>query len=169
MKNSTRYLTQGAVLAAAYVVLTLLQNLLLPGTVSQAVQFRLAEALCVFALLTPAAIPGLTLGCFLFNITNAGALPLDFLIGSMATMLSCMLMYWLRGIRLWKLPVVSLLMPALCNGLLVGWELSIYIDGVPTALNMLYVALGEAAVLLTLGSALYLALSAKKLDRLFGR
>lgn len=169
MKHSTRFLTQGAMLAAAYVALSLLQNLLLPGTASMAIQFRAAEALCVFALFTPAAIPGLTLGCFLFNITNAGALPLDFLIGTMATMLSCMLMYWLRGIRLWKLPAVSLLMPALCNGLLVGWELSIYVDGLPPMLNMLYVALGEAAVLLTLGAALYFALSAKKLDRLFGR
>lgn len=169
MKTTTRSITQGALLAAAYVTLTLLQNLLLPGSASMAIQFRLSEALCVFALFFPSAIPGLTLGCFLFNITNAGALPLDFLIGTMATLLSTLLMYWLRNVRVKRVPVLSLLMPALCNGFLVGWELSIYVPGLPFLLNMLYVAIGEAAVLLTAGTALYFALSALKLDQRFGR
>ena len=72
-----RMITHGAILAALYVALTYLQNWLLPGTTSAAIQFRASEALCIFALFTPAAIPGLTVGCLLFNISNAGALPLD--------------------------------------------------------------------------------------------
>ena len=61
-----------------------------------------------------------------------------------------------------------MLMPALSNGLLVGWELTVYIGG-GFWLNALYVAIGEAAVLLTLGSLLYFAVRRRNLDRkLFG-
>ena len=87
MRNKAKFLTYGAVLAAAYVTLTHLQNVLLPGTASNMIQVRIAEALCVFAFFTPAAIPGLSLGCLLFNLTFAGSLPLDFLVGSLATFL----------------------------------------------------------------------------------
>ena len=83
-----RMITHGAILAALYVALTYLQNWLLPGTTSAAIQFRASEALCIFALFTPAAIPGLTVGCLLFNISNAGALPLDWLVGTGATLLA---------------------------------------------------------------------------------
>ena len=69
--KTTKYLTQAAIIAALYVCLCLLQNLLLPNSASMAVQFRAAEALCVLALFTPAAIPGLALGCLLFNLTQA--------------------------------------------------------------------------------------------------
>lgn len=170
MKVTSRTLTHAAILAALYVVLTLLQNLLLPGSASLAIQFRASEALCVFALFTPAAIPGLTLGCLLFNLISAGSLPLDFLVGSGATLLATALMYLLRNVRIGSLPLLSLLMPALCNGLLVGWELTCFIGELPLWLNMLYVAIGEAAVLLTLGIALFFAFSSKHLnERLFGR
>lgn len=170
MKANVRMLTHAAILAALYVVLTLLQNLLLPGSTSLAIQFRASEALCVFAVFTPAAIPGLTLGCLLFNLISAGSLPLDFLIGSGATLLAATLMYLLRSVRIGSLPLLSLLMPAVCNGLLIGWELTLFIGELPLWLNMLYVAIGEAAVLLTLGVALFFAFSSKHLnERLFGR
>ena len=61
-------------------------------------------------------------------------------------------------------------MPALWNGLLVGLELTIYLKELPLWLNMLYVAAGEIAVLLVLGTALYYAMTVRELDkRLFGR
>ncbi len=162
MKKTTRILAQGAMLAALYAVLTHLQNLLLPGSAGWAVQFRASEALCVLAFFTPAAIPGLTLGCLLFNLTAGGALPMDFLVGSLATLLATASMRALR-----RHPLPALLLPALCNGLLVGWELSVHIGG-GFWLNAGYVALGEAAVLFILGLPLYRALRARKLqDRLF--
>ena len=71
----------GGVLAALYVVLTYAQNLLWPGSTTMAIQMRLSEALCIFAFFTPAAIPGLTLGCLLYNVSWAQALPLDWLVG----------------------------------------------------------------------------------------
>jgi len=163
----SRYLAHGALIAALYAVLTHTQNLLIPDSASFAVQFRVSEALCVLAFFTPAAIPGLTLGCLLFNLTFAGALPLDFLVGSLATLLAAAGMYLTRKWTLKGYPLFGMLLPALTNALLVGWELSVYIGG-GLWLNALYVAIGEAAVLLTLGSALFYAMKLRKLDtRLF--
>lgn len=167
----TRDLVLAAVIAALYATLTWMQNLLLPGSASMAVQFRLAEALCVLALFTPAAIGGLTLGCVLANLLSAAALPLDFFVGTAASFLSAFCMYRLRGVLLWKkLPVCALLMPALWNALLVGGELTVYLGESPFWLNALLVGAGELAVLFTAGLALYFALSHPKLNRqLFGR
>lgn len=164
MKNKVRFLVQGAVIAALYTVLTHMQNALWPQGTTMAIQFRASEALCVLALFTPAAIPGLALGCLLFNLTSGAALPLDFLVGSMASLLAAGAMWLSRGITLKKLPLLALLMPGLFNGLLVGWELDIYIGG-GFWLNAGYVALGETAVLLTLGTALYAAIKSRRLDQ----
>jgi uncharacterized membrane protein len=157
MNKKVRFLTHSALLAALYVVLTHLQNLLFPNSASMAVQFRLSEALCVLAFFTPAAIPGLSLGCLLFNLTSGAALPLDFLLGTAATALSTWCMWLTRKITVKSYPLLGLLMPALFNAILVGWELSVYIGGA-FSLNAFLVALGEAVVLLVLGSALYYAI-----------
>ena len=157
MKNNVRLLTQGAIIASLYAALTHAQNLLLPGSATWAIQMRMSEAMCILAFFTPAAIWGLSAGCFLFNILYAGALPLDWLVGTLATLLATSCMYLTRNIRVWKVPVLGMLFPALFNALLVGWELEIYIGG-GFWLNALYVAIGEVAVLLTLGSALYYTL-----------
>ena len=159
MSKNIKFLVHGGVLAALYVVLTYAQNLLWPGSTTMAIQMRLSEALCIFAFFTPAAIPGLTLGCLLYNVSWAQALPLDWLVGSLATLLAT--------------AFLGLLMPALWNAPLVGWELAVYLgeNGFiwPLfGLNALYVFLGEAAVLLVLGTILYYAVTARKLDqRLF--
>ena len=167
MKKDTRSVVYAALIAALYAALTHAQNLLFHGSASMAIQFRASEALCVLAFFTPAAIPGLALGCLLFNLTFGGALPLDFLLGSLATLLAAWLMWRTRRITVKKLPILGLLMPAVTNALLVGWELTVYIGG-GFGLNALYVALGEAAVLLSLGVILYIAMKKRGLDqRLF--
>ena len=153
MQKHTRHLAYGAIIAALYAVLTHLQNVILPGSATWAIQFRLSEAICILAFFTPAAIPGLTIGCLLFNLTFAAALPLDFLVGSLATYLATQSMWLTRNITVKGIPIPGLLMPALTNAVLVGWELTIYIGG-GFWLNALYVAIGEAAVLLTLGTVL---------------
>ena len=163
MKNRSRHLSHAAIIAALYVVLTHLQNLILPNSASFAIQMRLSEALCVLAFFTPAAIPGLTLGCLLFNITFSGALPLDFVVGSLATWLAALGMWLTRNRKIRGIPLFGLLLPALTNALLVGWELSVYIGG-GFAINALYVALGEMAVLLTFGTILYLTIRKRGLD-----
>ena len=168
MNQKVRRLVQAAVIAALYAALTHAQNLLLPGSASMAIQFRASEALCVLAFFTPAAIPGLTLGCLVFNLTSGMALPLDFLVGSLATLLAAWAMWLTRKVIVKGLPVLGLLMPAVTNAVLVGWELSIYIGG-GFWINALYVAIGELAVLLTLGTALYCAMKSRNLHhRIFG-
>ena len=162
MKNRSRRVAHAAVIAALYAVLTHMQNLIFPGSATWAIQMRISEALAVLAFFTPAAIPGLTLGCLLFNITFSAALPLDFLVGSLATYLAAQGMWLTRKIRIRNIPLPGLLMPALTNAILVGLELSIYIGG-GFAINALYVALGELAVLLTLGTALYLTIRNRNL------
>lgn len=169
MKMRTRSLAQAAIIAALYAVLTHFQNILLPGSASWAIQMRLSEALCILAFFTPAAAPGLSIGCLIFNLTFAAALPLDFLVGTLATFLAAKAMWLLRDVKCFDFPLVGMLMPALTNAILVGWELTVYIGG-GFWLNALYVALGEIAVLLTLGTALYVAMVKRKLpQRLFER
>ena len=168
MKNKSRFLAHGALIAALHVALTYFQNLLIPGSATWAIQFRASEALCVLALFTPAAIPGLTIGCLLFNISFAGALPLDPVVGTLASLLATAGMYLARRVTVKGYPLLAMLMPALTNALLVGWELDLYIGG-GFWLNALYVAIGEAAVLLTLGSVLFYVIRTRHLDsRLFG-
>ncbi len=164
MNKQVRIMTQSALLASVYVVLTHLQNLLLPGSASWAIQFRMAECMCVLAFFTPSAIWGLTVGCLLFNITSAGALPLDAIVGSLATFLATGGMYLTRNVKLLGYPLPGMVLPAVCNGLLVGWELSVYIGGA-FWLNFLYVAVSQLAVLLILGTALYYIIRRRQLHR----
>ena len=155
--KSTVYIVQAAVIAALYAALTILQNTLLPGTASAAVQFRVSEALTILAVFTPAAIPGLTVGCVIANISSLSTLgPYDMIFGSLASLLAAVLMYLLRNKRLFKLPVAAALMPALANGIIVGFEIEFFfVEGGFHFGDFLLqgglVALGELAVLFVLG------------------
>ena len=152
------YITQAAIIAALYAVLTIGQNALLPGTASAAVQFRVAEVLCVLAIYTPAAIPGLTIGCIIANISSvtAGLGFYDMIFGSLASLLAALAMYGLRNVRIKNIPFLALLMPALFNGVIVGLEISIFFSDtgfsfVSFLITGGLVALGELVVLLVLG------------------
>jgi len=164
MRRNYKNLTRAAILATLYAVLTHMQNLLLPGSASWAIQCRLSEALCVLAFFTPAAIPGLSIGCLLFNVTFAAALPLDWILGTLATFFATGLMWLSRKWKFWGYPLFGMLMPALTNAILVGWELTVYIGG-NFPLNALYVAIGELIVLLTLGTGLYWLIRERHLDK----
>lgn len=160
-------MTHAALLAALYIVLTHLQNILVPGSATWAIQFRVSEAMCVLAFFTPAAVWGLTVGCLLFNISYAGALPLDIVVGSLATLLATGGMYLTRNWKLLGYPLFGMLLPAVTNAFLVGWELSVYVGG-GFWLNALYVAIGELTVLLILGTVLYYVIRGRNLqNRIF--
>lgn len=168
MKKQARHLAHAAIIAALYVVLTHFQNILLPNSASFAIQMRMSEALCILSFFTPAAAVGLATGCLIFNLTFAAALPLDFLVGTLASYFAGKAMWLTRNMTLKGYPLAGMLMPALTNAILVGWELTVYI-GSSFWINALYVAIGEAAVLLTLGTVLYYAMKKRGLDRrLFG-
>ena len=164
MKN-TRFLTHSAIFAALYAALTYAQYLLWPGSTSMAIQVRVSEALCVFAFFTPAAVPGLSLGCLLFNLTYAGTLPMDWLVGTLATLIAVEGMWLTRKITLKGYPLLGMLLPAVTNAILVGWELTFYIGEASFWYNALFVALGELIALLTVGSVVYYAVKARGLDK----
>lgn len=173
-KKATLYIVQGALIAAMYATMTILQNVLIPGSASMTVQFRLAEVLTVLALYKPAAIPGLTVGCVIANISSVTAsLGLyDLILGSLATLLAALSMYALRNVRLFKLPVLAALMPALFNGVIIGAEIDFFVlnGGSGFSLNGFlvsggFVALGELAVLFVLGLPLTRVIEISGLDK----
>ena len=97
MKNKkVLFLTQAAMIAALYVVLTFIANAF--GLASGVIQVRLSEALTVLPFFTPAAVPGLYVGCLLANLLTGGCL-LDILIGSLATLIGAL---GARALRKWK-------------------------------------------------------------------
>ncbi|MEE3495927.1 MAG: QueT transporter family protein [Butyrivibrio sp.] len=85
--KKTLFITQAAVIAALYVVLTHVANML--GLANYAVQVRFSEALTILPFFTPAAIPGLFIGCIIANITT-GCMLLDIIFGSIATLLGAL-------------------------------------------------------------------------------
>ena len=172
-RKSTLYIVQGALIAAIYATMTILQNVLIPGSASMPVQFRISEVLTVLALYTPAAVPGLTIGCVIANISSLSVLgPYDLIFGSLATLFAALSMYALRNVRLFKLPVLAALMPALFNGLLVGFEIDFFFMNNAAAFNFVdfliqggLVALGELVVLFVLGLPLTRVIELNGLDK----
>lgn len=110
------FTTQAAVIAALYVVLTLLANSL--GLANNVIQVRFSEALTILPFFTPAAIPGLFAGCILSNLIT-GCLPLDILFGSIATLLGAFGTRFLRKNK-WFAPIT----PIVANTLIVPFVLA---------------------------------------------
>ena len=93
MNKTTRYLTQGAIIAALYVVLTFIANAL--GLANGVIQVRFSEALTILPFFTPAGIPGLMIGCLLSNILT-GCSIFDIIFGTLATFIGAVFTYLLR-------------------------------------------------------------------------
>lgn len=156
MKNKKILFTaQSAMIAAIYVVLTFLANAF--GLASGTIQIRLSEALTVLPYFTPAAIPGLFIGCLLSNILT-GCCLLDIIVGSIATLIGAAGTYSLRRIK-WAAPFP----PIIANTLLVPFVL---IKGYgilsPYWFLMLTVGIGEVISCAILGMVLLFVLEKKK-------
>lgn len=87
MRKKTLFLTQGALIAALYVVLTYITNL--AGMANGAIQVRISEALCILPAFTAPAVPGLFIGCLAANLLTGAAL-WDVVFGSVATLLGAL-------------------------------------------------------------------------------
>lgn len=152
-KFTVRDLTFAAVLAAVYAALTVG----LPALSYNEIQLRVAEALTVLPFLFPAATPGLFVGCFIANLFSP--YPLDLLVGSLATLLACLLTQRMPNRWLASLP------PVLCNAAMVGAEIAWFQTGfgpgfwVAYGFNALTVGVGELAACCVLGQLLLTALS----------
>ena len=149
MKISTRFLTQAAVIAAIYTVVTLI---FAPISYGQ-LQVRVSEALTLLPILTPAAIPGLFVGCLISNLMNpAGISMLDVCFGSLATLAAALCTYSLR-----KKPVIAGIPPVLINAVVIGWVLMIQYQ-LPYLATAGWVGLGQLIACYALGFPLLFAL-----------
>lgn len=146
---TTKFLAQAAIIAALYAALTVL---IMPASYG-VMQFRISEALTILPAFTPAAIPGLFIGCVVSNIVSPVGL-IDMLIGSSATLIAAVCSYLLRDHKL-----LVPLPPVIANAVMVGMELY-YFYNVDFSLPacMFWVGLGEAAACYLLGYPLILVL-----------
>mgnify|MGYP001032543036 FL=1 len=152
-KSKVQFLTQAAMIAAIYVVLTYVFQ---PFGFMD-VQVRVAEALTILPFFTPAAIPGLFVGCLLGNMLG-GAVLLDIVMGSLTTLVAASISYLLR-----KNKYLVALPPIIGNAIVVPWVLRIgYGLATPIPLMMLTVGIGEIISCGILGTMLLLSLNKYK-------
>lgn len=156
--SNTAFITRSAAIAAVYVVLTLVFAPISYGEV----QVRISEALTILPFFTPAAIPGLFIGCLIANITG-GAIIWDIIFGSIATLLGAIGTYLLRKNR-WLAPIP----PILSNTIIVPLVLRFgYGITLPIPLLMVSIAVGEIISCYILGELL-LTLLARYQGRILG-
>lgn len=156
-KISILFVTQAAVIAAMYVVLTFVSSSL--GLASGEIQIRLSEMLCILPAFTPAAIPGLFLGCLLSNLLT-GCTVIDIVFGSLATLIAAVLSYQLRN---HKYPLLVTVPPVVANMIVVPFILKFsYGVPLPIPVMMATVGIGEVISIMVLGSVLYFALDKRR-------
>ena len=160
-KFTTRHIAAAGIIAALYAVLSYFSSIF--GVAYGPIQCRFSEALCVLPFLTPAAVPGLFLGCLVSNLLSPyGAL--DIVFGSIATLLAAI---WTGRVhRKWLAP----LPPVVCNAILVGAVITLQQTSADLflgafAYNALTVGLGEALVCYILGGLLLKKLPRTLFDR----
>ena len=123
MKNrkSTVFIVKSAVIAALYAIMTVVISPLSYGMV----QCRFSESLIMLCAFTPAAIPGLTGGCLVANIFSFN--PIDMICGTTATLLSAVVGYKLRKVKIGGIPWLTPLPAVIFNMIIIGLELSVYL------------------------------------------
>lgn len=157
--NKVRFLAQGAMIAAVYVALTVV---FAPISFSE-IQVRVAEALTILPVFTPAAIPGLFIGCLIGNIAG-GALVPDIIFGTLATLIGAFGTWKLRRAHPFLAPVP----PILANTVIVPFVLKYaYEVPLPVPFMMLTVGAGEILSCGVLGMLLYYALRSRR-EQIFG-
>ena len=154
MKNKkTLFITEAAVIAAIYTVLVVIFAPISFGPI----QVRIAEALTILPFFTPAAIPGVAIGCFLSGLLTI-ADPLDIVFGSLATLIAAILSYLLRRNK-YMVPIP----PIVANALVIPWILR-YAYDLPDSIPfmMMTVGIGEVLSAGLMGLVLLLALEKVK-------
>ena len=164
-KKKVNYVVLAGIIAAAYVVLTFLANAL--NIAYGPIQFRISEALTILPILTPAAIPGLTIGCFISNLGSPYAI--DIICGTFATFLASILTYCTRNIVIKGLPLLSMFFPVIVNAIIVGLQITIFMpEGFQLEaflITALQVGFGQLVVCYGLGIPLYKVVKRLKLDK----
>ena len=158
MRKKTLFMTQAAMIASLYVILTLFANML--GLANMAIQVRFSESLTILPFFTPAAVPGLFIGCIISNLL-IGSLPMDVIFGSIATLLGAIGTYVLRRNQ-WMAPIA----PIVSNMIIIPWVLkTVYQFEGSYFYFMITVGVGELISCGFLGMLLLLSL--KRYTRIF--
>lgn len=161
-KRKARFITQAAVIAALYVVLTYIANMF--GMANGIVQVRISEALTVLPYFTPAAIPGLFIGCIISNtLTNSTFVVYDIIFGSLATLVSACASYALRKYK-FAVPIPPIIINSLTVPII--YNIFLRLDDHTFWASVGLVGAGEVISCGVLGIALILALEDYK-DKLF--
>jgi len=151
--KKTLFITQAAMIASLYTVLVIIFK---PISFSD-IQVRIAEALTILPFFTPAAIPGVAIGCLVSGIVT-GANIFDIVFGSLATLIAAVLSYQLRRHK-FLVPVP----PILVNAIVIPWVLRYaYEVPLPIPVMMLTVGIGEVLACGVLGLCLLFALEKVK-------
>lgn len=163
-KENTKFIITGALIAAAYAGLTYLSNAF--GLAYGPIQLRVSEVLTLLPIFTPAAIPGLTLGCFIANIGSFNVA--DLLFGTLATLVAALMTRWLKDIKFKGLPLLAILPPVLVNALVIGFEIAVfYLSGDNFfwgfIISALEVGLGQLIVCYVFGIPFYLVVKKYKI------
>ena len=138
MKKKTLYLCHAAIIAAMYVALSFVSAAL--GLSSGVIQCRISEALCILPIYTPAAVPGVAIGCLIFNLMSACAWQ-DVLFGTLATLIGAI------GARLLRrLPYLAPWPTVIANTLIIPFVL-IYAYGIGDALYFLMLTVGAGEII----------------------
>ncbi len=155
MKLTAKYIATSGVVAALYVVLTMISTAF--GLSSGAIQVRISEALCILPAFTPAAIPGLFVGCIISNYLS-GCVVWDVIFGSLATLIGAVGTYLLRKHR------VALCIPPIVSNMIIVPLVLIYAYHVQDAYWFLILTVGAGEVISVgiLGQLLYSGLSKAK-------
>lgn len=156
MNKKVLFICQAAMIAALYVVLTFIANAF--GLASGVIQVRLSEALTILPFFTPAAIPGLTIGCLLSNWLT-GCTALDILFGTLATLIGALGSYALRRYQ-WLVPIP----PIIANTIIVPWVLRFAYD-VPNAIPYLMATVGAGEIISCYIIGMILLFALKKTNR----
>ncbi|MCF2652373.1 QueT transporter family protein [Anaeromassilibacillus senegalensis] len=170
--NKVRFLALSAVIAALYAVLTYAAAAM--NLAYGPFQFRFSEALTVLPAFTPAAIPGLTIGCLLSNLASPLGI-VDWVFGTLATLLASLCTYMLRNIRWKEIPILAPLPPVLFNALIVGLEIACLSEAgsfgwgnaslAGFVSGAVSVGVGELVVCFALGIPLMIAIKRTKLSQ----
>ena len=155
----------GALIGAVYAAATYLSSAF--GVAYGPVQLRLSEALTALAAITPAAVPGLTVGCIIGNIASPMGV-WDIVFGALATFIAALLSYKARNIKVRSLPLLSLVMPVIFNALIIGAELAFLMPSSGSRLTAFLInagqlALSEAVTCLAAGIPLYYGIKRTKI------
>ncbi len=138
MKTKAKFLTQAAIIAASYVVLTFIANSL--GLANGAIQVRFSESLTVLPIYTSAAVPGLFIGCLISNILS-GCIAFDIIFGSIATLIGAIFTYLLR-----KYKYLASIPPILANTLIIPFVLK-FAYGMPAGLPYFILTIGIGEII----------------------